>query len=148
MAGIMSAVAVMLLGAATSAEAYAPPAIPSSVVARFDQNRFLGGSGMAVSRVDLLAVGGSVSTRLAGRPAGERWDLILFDSGTCDDVQHVVLTLPALVIGADGHRFQRVALTTSSRRAIIRAQTERARLVLRLASGSYRTCQRYYPVPK
>ncbi len=145
--GALSAVALIALGAVASVAAYAPPAIPSSVVARFDQGRFLGGTGAAISRVDLLAVGGQVSTRLEGRPPGERWELMLYDAGTCDDVQHIVLTLPVLVIGSDGHRFQSVALTASSRGAIIRAQTERARLVLRLSSGSYHTCRRYFPVP-
>lgn len=144
--GILSAVMLVALGTVASAAAYAPPAIPSSQVARFDEGRFVGGTGTATSRVDLLAVGGQVSTRLVGRPPGERWELVLYDAGTCDDVQHVVLTLPALVVGSDGHRSQRVALTASSRRAIIRAQTERARLVLRLSSGSYHTCRRYFPV--
>lgn len=139
-----TALLVSLAGAGAAA-AYAPPAIPSAFVARFDQNRFLGGSGTSTSRVDLLAVGGHITTRLLDRPPGERWQLVLYDAGTCDDVRHVVLRLPDLVVGSEGRRTERVDLTASSRQAIIRALRDRARLAIRLSSGSYHTCQRYYP---
>ncbi len=137
---------VALAGPAASAAAFAPPAIPSAFVARFFENRFPDGSGTATSRIDLLEVGGHVSTQLVGRPPGERWELALYDAGSCDDVRHVALALPPLVIGSVGRRFQRLELTATARRAIIRALTDRARLVLRLSNGSYRTCQRYFPV--
>ena len=143
---MLPAALLVALAGAGAAAAYAPPAIPSAFAARFDQNRFPYGSGTATSRVDLLAVGGQVTTRLLGRPPGERWELVIYDVGTCSDVRHVVLRLPFLVIGSEGHRTERVELTAASRQAIIRALRDRARLALRLSSGSYHTCQRYYPV--
>jgi len=143
---ILPAVLLVAFAGAGAAAAYAPPAIPSAFVARFDQNRFLAGSGTATSRVDLLAVGGQVTTRLLGRPPGERWQILIYDVGTCSNVRHVVLRLPILVIGSEGGRTESVELTATSRQAIIRALRDRARLAVRLSSGSYHTCQRYYPV--
>jgi hypothetical protein len=121
-------------------------AVPLKMAARFSGARFVG----AMNATSVLSVpvngGASISTQVSLGVPGQTWSLDLYDHGTCDHVVDLVASLPGLTVGSSGARTQAVTLSSRLRTAVLTALATRKTLVLRMSSGSYRTCQRYYPV--
>jgi hypothetical protein len=85
------------------------------------------------------------TTQFTGRRPGEIWALELYDSGTCDDVRHVVATSPLLRIGSNGRRTMRVFFSTPQLDAITSHfwEAQPSRLRLRVSNGELHLCARY-----
>jgi hypothetical protein len=77
----------------------------------FQSNRFPDGVGSAL--IAIYSGEEELTETEITRPVGERWRVEIYDRGVCTNVRHVVLRLPARVVGSVG--FIRIEEPAASR---------------------------------
>lgn len=150
--GAAAAFALLALFPRPVAADHTPP-VDHAFTSFFGGYRFSSLDGTVRSGLRIFASGRiSIYTRFTNHQPSAIWTMQIYDRGTCGQPSHLIASLGSLTIGstsglADTSAGRTVFLSAAERGALNEALDRRRRIVLRLSSGAFVTCQEYREVP-